>query len=79
MMGRSTARGRVWITRRTVYASVTDSRGVVVWTDNTGVKAHGKMLRSCLGMVESLRTVENVGHRLSKSYGELVDDARHEL
>lgn len=72
--GRSTARGRVHTRQGTVYGSVQDSTGKVVWADNTGPLGLPGMIGATIEMVTAVRKIENAGHRLEKSWTELVDD-----
>ncbi len=81
-MSRSTARARVFksgpgrASRRfptTWFLQVIDSDGRIVNEDNGGTWPH--MVRQARCAVDALRVIENQGHRLSKTWDELVDEA----
>jgi hypothetical protein len=67
------ARGIVFKRGDTWFHEVRDSEGKPVLMDNTG--DWRVIFEACLEDVAAVRRIERAGHRLTRSYPELVDEA----
>lgn len=69
------AKGRLWFKGKTVYVSVTDATGQVVWSDNTGRKGWQQMLAILRQKVWAYTEVETAG-QLFRSWKQIVHEAK---